>query len=865
MKTGEKTMSATRFHVEIKPVLPERLSRLEDLANDLYFTWERSVRRLFGHLDQECWDQCGHNPKLFLRRVPQHKLEAAASDPILLAEYRQVLSAYDTYMEDSSRTESDRYLDRNQDLVAYFSAEFGFHQSIPIYAGGLGILAANYCIAMSNLWVPFVGVGMLYRQGYFTQRILCQGEQQADYPYTEPDDLPVAPALGPNGEEVRIEVALPDRAVRLRVWEARVGHIRLFLLDSDLPENRPEDQAITHQLYGGHTHTRIHQEIVLGIGGVRTLRALGLDPTIWHINEGHAAFLILERCREHVGRGIDFRTSIELVAANTVFTTHTPVPAGHDVFDAQLMRMHFGGFLAEIGASDADLLAMGASPRQPNGFNMTALALRYSRFHNGVSRIHGRVASQMESYIWPQVPPDENSIGYVTNGVDIDTFLGRSWVALFEMYVGGGWRAKLTDGAFWKSFIDLIPNHVYLSVRQILKSEMLEGVRRRAIVQYRRSNCTDSVLEQITRQLRPQRLDTLVIGFARRFATYKRATLLFQDLDRLARILNDPERPVLFIFAGKAHPNDVPGQTLIKQIFEISMRPEFLGKIILLEDYNLSLARDLLPGVDVWLNVPEYPKEACGTSGMKAAVNGAINLSVLDGWWGEAYDGENGWAIVPRPDVDAEARDRQEADELLNLLEHQVIPLYYKRNADGEPEDWVLKSKASMRSVFPRFNSIRMAVDYLRGYYGPARDHGRALWENGASGASELAQWKAKVDAAWNGVRLRLANDPPAAVTAGEAIRVEVGVDLNGLAPEDVVVECVLGAINELDDFTPTQRIALKPAKRRGDEVSHTYRIDLASAHVDLPMQGLRHYKIRAYPHHPLLAHPFECGCMLWL
>jgi starch phosphorylase len=863
---GGESMPATRFQVEIRPVLPEQLSRLEEVANDLYFTWgRRGVRRLFAQLDQDCWDQCGHNPKVFLRRVPQRRLEAAAGDPILLAEYRQVLSAYDFYLEDSSRTESDQYLDREQDLVAYFCAEFGFDESIPIYAGGLGILAADYCKAMSNLRVPFVGVGMLYRQGYFTQRILGQGEQVADYPFTEAADLPCAPVRRPGGDEVRVQVELPGRVLHLRVWEARAGHIRLFLLDSDLPENRADDQTITHQLYGGDIHNRMHQELVLGIGGVRALRTLGLNPTIWHINEGHAAFQILERCREHVRRGLDFPSAVELVSANTVFTTHTPVPAGHDVFDAQLMRLHFGTFLTEVGIEEAELLALGANPRQPDGFNMTALALRCSRFHNGVSRIHGQVASQMESYIWPQVPPQENSIGYVTNGVDIDTFLGRSWVALFEMYKGGGWRANPTDTAFWKGFIDGIPTHVYLSVRQVLKSEMLESARRRALVQYKRANFTEAMIQQITRQLGPQSLNTLVIGFARRFATYKRATLLFQDLERLARILSDPKRPVLFIFAGKAHPNDAPGQGLIKQVFEISMRPEFLGKIVLLEDYNLSLARDLMPGVDVWLNVPEYPKEACGTSGMKAAANGAINLSVLDGWWGEAYDGENGWAINPRPETDPQVRDREEAEELLSLLEHQVIPLYYRRNTEGEPEGWVLKSKASMKSVLPRYNSIRMAVDYLRDYYGPARNHGRALWANDAAGARELAQWKQRVVGAWQDVRARLASRPPAAVTAGQRIRLEVAVELNGLAPEDVVVECLIGRLTDLGEFRSARRVPFKAAKRAPAGSEQTYCLDLASAMDEPPLEGLRHYQIRVYPHQRLQAHPFECGCMLWL
>jgi starch phosphorylase len=373
------------------------------------------------------------------------------------------------------------------------------------------------------------------------------------------------------------------------------------------------------------------------------------------------------------------------------------------------------------------------------------------------------------------------------------------------------------------------------------------------------------VVQQITRQLGPQNLNTLVIGFARRFATYKRATLLFQDLDRLGRILNDPQRPVLLIFAGKAHPNDAPGQSLIKEVFEMSMRPEFLGKILLLEDYNLSLARDLMPGVDVWLNVPEYPKEACGTSGMKAAANGAINLSVLDGWWGEAYDGENGWAVNPRPEADPQVRDREEAEELLSLLEHQVIPLYYKRNAEGEPEEWALKSKASMRSVLPSYNSIRMAVDYLRDYYGPARDHGRALWADDAAGARELAQWKQRVADAWEGVRVRLANTPPGAITAGEPIQVEVAVELNGLGPEDVVVECLIGRVTELGEFTPSHRVPFQAGDEAPAGNAQTYRADLASAVADHPMEGLRHYQVRVYPHHRLEAHPFECGCILWL
>ncbi len=857
-------MAGTTFSVEVQPVLPDRLVRLADLANDLYFSWDRGVRRLFRDLDEACWEACLHNPKVFLRRVPQGRLDAAADDPIFLAGYRRALTAYDTYLESAGRPRSEPYLETGRDLVAYFSAEFGFHQSMPIYAGGLGILAADYCKAMSHLRAPFVGVGLLYRQGYFTQRLLCNGDQIADYRTVEPADLPVTAARDGRGEEVFVTVDLPGRTVRLRVWEARAGHVRLYLLDSDVAENGAQDRAITYQLYGGDAQTRIQQEIILGIGGVRALRAVGLNPTVWHINEGHAAFLVLERCRELVRQGFDFAAAHELVAANTVFTTHTPVPAGHDIFDHGLVRNYFGGFWPQLGVDEGRFLALGATPRDPGRFNMTALALRGSRYHNGVSRIHGQVASVNEAYIWPDVPAAENPMGYVTNGVDVGTFHGLPWGALFDMYLDRGWRARLTDEAFWTRFIDRIPSHVFQSVHEILKSELLEYARERAIAQYRRGGYAESLIQHLTRFLTSRRLDTLVVGFARRFATYKRATLLFRDLARLARIVNDPERPVLFLFAGKAHPNDRPGQDLIRQIAEISMRPEFQGRVLLLEDYNFSMARRLMPGVDVWLNVPEYPMEACGTSGMKAAINGAINLSVLDGWWGEAYDGENGWAINPHPELDPTRRDEQEARELLDLLEHQVIPLFFARNREGDRDAWVRRSKASMKTVIPRFNGIRMAQDYLRDYYAHAARHGARLAEAQGEGARALAAWKARVAEFWPRLRLRLAAPVPASVRAGEPLALQVAVYLNGLHPEDVRLECLPGTLNDVGEFVATGSALLEPAGDLGGGET-LYRLDLRGAGGEPLGDGLGHFKVRLFPFHPLLAHRFETGRMLWL
>jgi starch phosphorylase len=857
-------MSGTRFSIEIQPVLPKRLRRLEELANDLYYSWDRGARGLFRHLDPDCWNASLRHPKVFLRRVPQHKLDAAARDPMFLTEYRRVLTGYDTYLGQKPHKLFEKFIHPSQDLIAYFCAEFGFHQSLPIYAGGLGILAGDYCKAMSHLRVPFVGVGLLYEKGYFTQRLDCDGTQLAEYPDVPTEDMPVAPALDAEGNELRVYVDFPSRRVDLKIWEAKVGHIRLYLLDTDLPSNSDEDRAATDQLYGGEANTRIQQEIVLGIGGVRALRALGLSPTVWHINEGHAAFQILERCREYTSRQMGFDVALEAVAANTVFTTHTPVPAGHDIFDHHLIDTYLTDLGKQLGIDASGLLGLGANPGNPGGFNMTSLALRGSRFHNGVSRIHGTVAAEMESYLWPQVPPGENPIGYVTNGIDVSTFLGLAWGSLFDTYAKSGWRARLSDPKFWGKFIDDLPNHAYHSAHQTAKAEMLEDCRHRARLQYRRSSCGESVLARITEYLSQQRVDTLVIGFARRFATYKRATLLFRDPERLARLVNDPDRPVIFIFAGKAHPLDEPGQQLLRQVADIAMRPEFLGRIVLLEDYNFQLARRLMPGVDVWLNVPEYPKEACGTSGMKAAINGALNLSVLDGWWGEGYSGDNGFAITPHPELDPERRNALEAEELMNILEHQVIPLYFARNSGGQPEAWIERSKASMKSALSQFNSQRMALDYLRDFYAPASIQGRLLSQDDAAGARELATWKKKVATTWPGVRASLVGAPPARVNAGEPIPLVVSVSLNGLEPEEVVVECLLGRESELGEFVPTNAFTFQPAGST-DGGATLYSGDLQAGEPGMTLEGLEHYQIRLFPWHRFLSHRFEHGCMLWL
>jgi starch phosphorylase len=852
-------MPGTRFSLEVQPKIPVELKRLEELANDLFYSWDRQVRRLFTRLDQDLWGDCGHNPKMFLRRISQEDLEAAVDDRVFMEDYQRVLSAYDSYQHQKIHPGIDQYLDPKTDLIAYFCAEFGFHESLPIYSGGLGILAGDHCKAASDLCIPFVAVGMLYRQGYFTQTIDKHGNQIAHYTPTDFNQLPLGPALDPHGAPLQVHVDFPGRKVTLKVWLAKAGHISLYLLDSDLEENRAEDRVITYQLYGGDTNTRIQQEIVLGIGGVRALRALGMKPTIWHINEGHAAFMVLERVRERVSKGMDFASALELVAAGTVFTTHTPVAAGHDIFSHELVGMYFSDYVRELGIEMPRFLALGTSPHNDKGFNQTALALRGSRFHNGVSRVHGGVASEMESYIWPQIPAEENPMRHVTNGVHLQTFLARDWANLYDMRFGRDWTAELLNEEYWEC-VDRIPDHSFWSLHQSLKTDLFSNVWERAMTQHRRNGCGETLARRLTQYLTPHDNDILTIGFARRFATYKRAALLFADPARLERLLGDPASPVLFIFAGKAHPHDLPGQQLVQLIHEFSLKPEFIGKIILLEGYDMSLARRLVTGVDVWLNTPEFPMEASGTSGQKAAMNGVINLSVLDGWWAEGFNGENGWAITPHdPYIDEAYRNHEESNELLDILETEVIPVYYDRNGHGYSERWVSMSKASMKSALPKFNSQRMLRDYIRDFYAPASRQHRLLGERADAGARELAAWKAKVAAIWPEVRLRLIDTPNKAIAAGTSLPIRVAASLEGLAPEDVTLECVVGTQGIHGELVAHEYIPFRAARTdgKGDTL---FELDLRP-----PLSGLQHYQIRMYPHHRLLSHPFETGRMIWI
>jgi starch phosphorylase len=846
-------MPGTRYPLEITPRIPARIGRLSELANNLWYSWDRPTRALFSRLHPGLWRAVGHSPKSFLKRVDQKRLDEAAEDPVFIGAYNRVLSEFDNYLAEINFNGNDK-----DSLIAYFCFEFGFHESLPIYSGGLGILAGDHCKAASDLRLPFVGVGLLYREGYFLQTIDRDGHQQVYYNDSDFDDLPISPVMRHDGSELHVPVEIFDRQVWVRVWQAEVGHVRLYLLDTDIERNSPHDRDIAHRLYGGDRTTRIEQELVLGVGGVRALVELGLRPTTWHINEGHAAFLILERINNLVGQGIDYSAALEAVAANTVFTTHTAVPAGHDQFQTDMALRYFERSFPRLKDHFGDIMSLGHMPGSEE-FNMTALAIHGSRFHNGVSRIHGGLSSDMLNRLWPEIQSFENPVDSITNGVHVPTFLATDWHELFDRYVGEGWSQRLTDRHCWDGVMN-IPDLLFWSTRQSLKSQMLHLVRNRIAAQHARNQGSEAHLDRLLRWADPANPNVLTIGFARRFATYKRAALLFTDLNWLRLILSNAEQPVLFIFAGKAHPADRPGQEIIRRVSEVSRMPEFEGRVLLVEGYDLHMARRLVSGVDVWLNNPVYPLEASGTSGMKAAINGVLNLSVLDGWWDEGYDGSNGWAIKPASDVLAEAdRDREEARTLYEILQDQLIPLYYKAGPLGYSPGWVSMAKRSVASIMPLFNTTRMVKEYQSKFYEPASRQWRRYSGSEFTNARRLAEWKARVRAAWPGIGLRRLDGSPRRISYGDSLRFEVALNLNGLTPEDVTVEILFGRPGNANKARNLQNLPLLYQDRRVEH-EHIFALDLRPE-----LCGRMEYRIRAYPHHDLLTHPLEMGMMRWL
>ncbi|HVW67594.1 MAG TPA: alpha-glucan family phosphorylase [Steroidobacteraceae bacterium] len=851
--------------LEVTPVIPAPLARLSELAGNLFFSWHRPTRALFEDLDAELWRQTGGNPRLMLRCVAQATLDRAAQDSVYLGRYRQAVETLEAYLSATAPS-------GDPPLTAYFCAEYGFHESFPIYSGGLGVLAGDYTKAASDDRANFVAVGLLYGQGYFTQTVDNDGIQHAGYRERSPRDLPVEPARRGDGQWVRVAVRIAGRDVYSRLWKAQVGRIPVYLLDTNTPENAPSDRDITHRLYGGDESTRIRQEMILGIGGIRALRALGIQPGVFHLNEGHAAFLILELLREHLAASLPFAAALEAVAASCVFTTHTPVAAGHDAFGHDLVLSHFNDFVRELGIPVDRFLELARAPGNPGLFNMTRLALNGTRHVNAVSRIHGIVSARLCADQWPEVRPDDNPMGFVTNGVHVPTFLHQTWTDFFDRELSRDWRERLSDASFW-SALDQVPDERYWPTAQSVKSRMLASVRDRLQREYARKGMSPAQLRHVTRLLDPLRPNVLTIGFARRFATYKRATLLLRDRARLAKLVNSPTRPVLFLFAGKAHPADEPGKHVLREIRQLMTTPEFIGKVIFLEDYDLQLARWLVSGVDVWLNNPIAPLEASGTSGIKAAINGRLNLSILDGWWAEGWMQDNGWGIPPANVQDPERRDALEAELILDTLEEEVLPLYYDSNEEGYSPEWVRRSKRAMMTVIPQFNMRRVLSDYTRGLYEPAAKQYRRLAADSFAGAKQLADWKQRVRQVWSRVGLRTLVDGVPDLPQGERLRLRIAAQLNGLQPTDVRVEFVARRLLPETDLSPPPLSSFNQPPRAGvwtTALDATGEVDSDGSSVfaldAVPHEcGQFHTEVRIYPWHELLSHPYEMGLMKWL
>jgi starch phosphorylase len=703
--------------MSIAAKLPQRIARLEQLAYNFWWSWHRASRDLFKALDYTLWRTTSHNPVQMLLEVSAERLAEVASNPLFLRQYDSVMMALDADVENGHLWFPSQYPELTDRPVAYFSAEFGLHRSLPIYSGGLGVLAGDHCKEASDIGLPFVAVGFLYEMGYFRQRITPDGWQEATYPRFEPGEVAIRQALCDDGSCLFVPVELNDQTVHLRVWRVAIGRVQLYLMDADNERNAPWNRELTRRLYGGDQEMRIQQEIVLGIGGLRVIRALGVEPLAFHLNEGHSAFLVLERVRELVEAGRSFDEARAQVQATTLFTTHTPVPAGHDVFHFHLVDKYFQNYWPRLGLDREEFLALGHHEDDRQGFNMTALALRMCGRRNAVSELHGEVSRRMWQSLWPDKDVSEVPIDHVTNGIHVPAWVGGAMYRLCRKHLGPDWMANHDVPALWERILD-VPDDELWNAHLHLKGKLMTFMRERSRRRRMEGAMTpDQVLSSGT-FLDP---DALTIGFARRFATYKRATLLFRDLARLKRLLHDRYRPVQFIFSGKAHPADDASKRLLQEVYNMAKDPSTGGRIAFVDDYDMQVARYLVQGVDVWLNTPRRPYEASGTSGQKAALSGIPNLSVLDGWWAEGYNGANGWAIDSGERYDdVAAEDSADARALYDLLESEVVPLFYERDADDVPRGWVQVMKEAIRTAVPVFCTRRMVKEYTEKFYVPA-------------------------------------------------------------------------------------------------------------------------------------------------
>jgi len=846
-------MKVTRF--DVAPNLPEKLAHLKDLAMNPWFSWNWEAVRLFIRLDAKLWEACYQNPVLMLGRISQSILDEAAQDESFVAELDKVYGHLSSYQKRRGWFER-AHGDKKDFLAAYFCMEYGIDEGIPIYSGGLGILSGDHLKSTSDLGLPLVAVGLLYQKGYFQQRLNLDGWQQEHYPDNDWYNMPVTRVLDANGEHMRVMVDLAGEPINAAIWCVQVGRTPLYLLDTNLPENPPRHREITSQLYGGDRDMRIRQEIVLGIGGIHALHALGLSPTVYHINEGHSAFMALERMRRYMKeQGLSFDEAREVVWASTVFTTHTPVPAGNEVFDPELVKCYLSGMAAQMGVSWETLAELGKDSASPTpAFSMSALALRVSAFANGVSALHGEVARKMWKHLWPELLEAEVPVTSVTNGIHTRSWISHDLGDLLDRYLGPKFYDNPEDQRVWEGVND-IPDVELWRAHEVRRERLVFFARKTLRANLLRQGAGANAVELAEEILDPR---VLTLGFARRFATYKRSTLLLSDPERLTKILTNPERPVQIVFAGKAHPQDTAGKEMIRTIIHFARQKDVRMNVAFLEDYDINIARYFVQGVDVWVNNPVRPMEASGTSGMKAAANGVPNLSVMDGWWAEGYSPKVGWMLGESELQDPAERDKVDSNDLYNLLELEVAPLFYDRDRTGVPRRWVRMMKDCLMSLAALFNTHRMVREYTERAYLPAYAAMTKLAAADAAKARELAAWRRKVAANWGGVYVQSDLDGKVShIKVGEQLSVIARVGLGSLAPDDVRVEVVYGTTDTQGRIVKPMAVPMQLAGRENGHV-------IFRAQPAFTQSGEYGFGVRVLPQHESLLHAFTPPYVTW-
>ena len=845
--------------ITVNPQLPKPIERLGEVTENLWWSWNTEFLKIFKEIDIDLWEKCGKNPVKFLRHVDQEKLEKSAINPEILKLYKTNVENFDNYMKSKNTWFNRTYPENKENIISYFSAEYGLDETIPIYSGGLGILSGDHLKSASDLGIPLVAIGLLYKNGYFNQIIDKSGNQLTEYHNIDLENLPIKPLKDQNGEDVIINVKMQKDRVYIKVWQINVGRVTLYLLDTDIEENDDEYRNTTLRLYGGDQEMRIRQEMVLGIGGVKLLEELKINPTVYHMNEGHSSFLVLQAIKNIIKeKEVSFNIAKDIITAKTVFTTHTPVPAGNDIFPTTLVEKYFDGYWKELGITKEEFLELGMKPKEKNKttFNMGILALKIAGKKNGVSKLHGEVSRELFSEVWPDIAPQESPITHITNGIHTCTWLAPNLKELFNRYLEPYWQDRIYLNETWKK-IEKIPDEELWAEHKARKIKLLKLVKENVTARLKKNGSHYEQIKEVT-SLNPE---ALTIGFARRFATYKRATLIFKDLERLTQILNDEKKPVQIIFAGKAHPADKEGQDLIKYIHEVSMMPQFKGKILLLENYNMNVARHLVQGVDVWLNNPRRPMEASGTSGEKASVNGVVNFSILDGWWAEGYNTKNGWAIGTNQEFYSyEEQDLTDSEDIYRILEDKIIPAYYRKDQNGVSKEWMQYMKNSIISTGGEYSTARMLVDYTDKLYIPLCNLSNNYF-NYLDKVTAYNEVKKNLYANWNDIKITQENNVDnITVDAGNKIKVKCKVNLPNIEKDYIQAECYYGKILDNGIVEDVSIVPMKISSEDNQNKVYEYETE-----IEMKTGGNYGYTFRVTPKHEMLLDPSNLNLVKWI